>query len=266
MRHPSRPVRHAVILAAGLGSRLRPLTRARPKPLVEVHGVPILHNTLACLARAGVRRATIVVGYRKELIVQSCGRSFAGVRITYCESSVFDRTGSAYSLWLARDALCEDSLLIEGDVMFESRVVDRLLHAAPGDVAAVAPFTPPMTGSAVRLTPAAQVASVHLSQTADNPREARLFKLVNLTRFSGRTLRERIVPALGELVTLRSRTAYVEQLLEQLIDRGELELATTQCGDLKWFEIDSPDDLRIAERIFASEPARLRPVHAHAVP
>ena len=264
MRHTSTPARNAVILAAGLGSRLRPLTRARPKPLVEVHGVPILHNTLACLARAGVRRATIVVGYRKELIVQSCGRSFAGVRITYCESSVFDCTGSAYSLWLARDALCEDSLLIEGDVMFENRVVERLLHAAPGDVAAVAPFKLPMTGSAVRLTPAATVASVHLNQTAGNLREAPLFKLLNLTRFSGRTLTERVLPALGELVTMRSRTAYVDQLLEQLIDRGELELATAQCGDLKWFEIDSPDHLRIAERIFASDPVRLEPVRAHA--
>src|SRR6201999_3309239 len=114
-------------LAAGFGSRLRPLTDFRPKPLVEVHGVPILHNALRHLAGVGVREATIVVGYRKDAIQYACGGQFAGVDITYVESSVYDRTGSAYSLWLAREALLRgDAYLLEGDVFFEAEALHRL--------------------------------------------------------------------------------------------------------------------------------------------
>ena len=94
MLYSSAP-QHAVILAAGLGSRLRPLTDDRPKPLVEVGGVPILHNALRNLAAVGVTDATIVVGYRHDAIERRCGEIFAGIRIQYVVSDVFERTGSA---------------------------------------------------------------------------------------------------------------------------------------------------------------------------
>lgn len=110
----------AVILAAGFGSRLHPLTDLRPKPLIEINGMAILHNALQNLEAVGVREATIVVGYRKDAIQYSCGRRFGDLGIDYIESDVFDRTGSAYSLWLARDALLAgDTYLLEGDVFFE---------------------------------------------------------------------------------------------------------------------------------------------------
>src|SRR5690349_15846336 len=90
---PSSRTPEAVILAAGMGTRLRPMTVEKPKPLVCVHGVPILHNALTALGQCGVRDATIVVGYRREVVQRSCGEEFAGVRLRYVHSSVFDRTG-----------------------------------------------------------------------------------------------------------------------------------------------------------------------------
>lgn len=61
-----------------------------------------------------------MVGYRKDAIQYACGSRFGELEIDYVESSVFDRTGSAYSLWLARDALLSgDCFLLEGDVFFE---------------------------------------------------------------------------------------------------------------------------------------------------
>ncbi len=117
----------AIVLAAGLGSRLRPLTDLRPKPLVEVNGMPILHNALRNLEAIGVGEVTVVVGYRKDAIQYACGSRFGGVEINYVESTVFDRTGSAYSLWLAREVLLSgDCLLLEGDVFFEQDALRRL--------------------------------------------------------------------------------------------------------------------------------------------
>jgi NDP-sugar pyrophosphorylase family protein len=245
---------HAVILAAGPGSRLRPLTAQRPKSLVSVHGIPILHNTLSALSEVGVKAATIVVGYRKELIQATCGSRFGNVELCYVESSVFDRTGSAYSLWLAREALLSgDVLLLESDVFFETAVLDRLLGCEASDVAAVAPFDETMAGSAVTISRAGTIDQVLMKQTAaDLNRDETLFKTMNLFRFSRDTLRRAVVPALDEVVGSGAVTAHVEQVLTYLIGECGLRLAAADCGDLKWFEIDSEENLHTAETICAT--------------
>jgi NDP-sugar pyrophosphorylase family protein len=242
----------AVILAAGMGSRLRPLTLERPKPLVEVHGTPILHNAIRNLASIGVRDVTIVVGYRREVIESSCGKEFAGVRINYVTSDVYDRTGSAYSLWLARDALLTgDALLLEGDVFFERAVLTRMVASAHPDVCAVAPITPDISGSAVTLAENGRVRQILMNQSADDERDEPLLKTMNLYRFSAATLRETLVPALDDAVTRGEVRSYIEQVLGLLFERRKLALGAVVCGDLNWFEIDNQNDLRIAESIFA---------------
>ncbi|KRQ89859.1 phosphocholine cytidylyltransferase family protein [Bradyrhizobium valentinum] len=246
--------KRAVILAAGFGSRLRPLTDLRPKPLVEVNGTPILHNALRNLEAVGVEDVTIVVGYRKDAIQYACGSRFGGLKINYVESSVFDRTGSAYSLWLARDTLLSgDCFLLEGDVFFEDDALRYLTMGEATDVAAVAPFDELMEGSAVLLSDSGLISGFRMKQTAahlvaDGPR---LFKTMNLLRFSAPTLRATIVPALDNIIGSGATQAYTEELLAYLVERRGLQLAAARCDDLRWYEIDSTEDLRIAERMFA---------------
>lgn len=253
MNHRNVP-QHAVILAAGLGTRLRPLTDDCPKPLIEVHGVPILHNALRHLGAAGVKTATIVVGYRREAIERSCTDRFAGVDIHYVHSNAYERTGSAYSLWLARDTLLQgDVLLLEGDVFFEQRTLDRVLETA-GDVAALDVFDETMTGSAVLLSAQSTVRAFRMNQTAAHLGSEPLYKTVNIFRFSEPTLRQTLVPALDHLIASGGTKAYVEQLLAMLVTEGHLELRGAVCRDVRWFEIDSETDLRIAERIFLPLP------------
>lgn len=244
----------AVILAAGLGSRLRPLTDLRPKPLVTVNGTPIIHNALRNLESVGVEEVTIVVGYRKDAIQYACGSRFGELEIKYVESTVFDRTGSAYSLWLARDALLSgDCFLLEGDVFFEEDALRYLLFGEATDVAAVAPFNALMEGSAVLLSDRGFISGFRMKHTsaklnADGPR---LFKTLNLLRFSATTLRTMIVPALEDIIGSGATQAYTEELFAYLVEKRGLQLATARCDDLRWYEIDSTEDLQIAERIFA---------------
>jgi NDP-sugar pyrophosphorylase family protein len=250
---PSFDAPRAVILAAGMGSRLRPLTLERPKPLVEVLGTPILHNALRNLASVGVKEVTLVVGYRHELIERSCRNEFAGVRITYARSDVYPSTGSAYSLWLARETLLKgDTLVLEGDVFFERNVLTRLLASPHADVGAVAPITDNMSGSAALLTAAGLMTQILMNQKVTDQRDVPLFKTMNLYRLSAETLRQTLVPALDDAIVRGETRAYVEQILSRLIDTQCLRLGSSVCGDLNWFEIDDQRDLRIAERIFAA--------------
>ncbi|WFU14859.1 phosphocholine cytidylyltransferase family protein [Bradyrhizobium sp. CB3481] len=245
----------AVILAAGMGSRLRPYTEFVPKPLVGVNGIPMLHNALHQLSELGIGEATIVVGYRKEAIEQSCGHRFENVDIKYVHNPIFDRTGSAYSLWLARHRmLAGDTIFLEGDVFFEREVLDRTLRSispTKQSVAAVAAFNVSMSGSAVELAEDGSVATFIMNQTPVNAQARGLFKTINLTRFSANALRKQLVPALHRAVESGHHKAYVEQILAPLVETRELQLSAADCSDTRWFEIDNEDDLRLAEEIFA---------------
>jgi NDP-sugar pyrophosphorylase family protein len=104
----------AVILAAGRGERLRPLTDVLPKPLLPIAGEPVLGTLLAALAGAELREVRIVVGHLGQLV-----RSFAGdgsrhgLRIDYTEQA--ERRGSAHALALAADFLDDDVMVLGGD-------------------------------------------------------------------------------------------------------------------------------------------------------
>ncbi|MDL2409799.1 phosphocholine cytidylyltransferase family protein [Rhizobium calliandrae] len=243
----------AVILAAGCGSRLRPLTDLRPKPLIEVNGTPIIHNALRNLEAVGVEEVTIVVGYRKDAIQCSCGNRFGNLEINYVESGVFDKTGTAYSLWLARDTLLTgDIYLLEGDVFFELNALRYLETGDAENVAAVAPFDWSMEGSAVVLTENGYIADVRMKQTAANLADAspRLFKTMNLIRFSANDLRDTIVPHLDDLIGGGAVKSYTEELLSDLIKKKDLQIAAARCDDVRWYEIDTEDDLRVTEAMF----------------
>lgn len=91
-----------VILAAGKGSRLRPLTDEKPKPLVEVCGRPLLDHIVAALP-SSVRELIIVTGYKGEMIREYCGDEFHGRPVTYIEQEEIN--GPAKALWLCKDLI-----------------------------------------------------------------------------------------------------------------------------------------------------------------
>jgi len=108
-----------IILAAGSGTRLMPLTENIPKCLVEVGEISILSNTLNCLNKNGIEECVIVVGHHAEKVVGCIGDEFKDIKITYVENKIFEKTSNIYSLWLAKLYLNDDVLLIEGDIFLK---------------------------------------------------------------------------------------------------------------------------------------------------
>ena len=115
----------AIILAAGMGTRLLPITLSVPKCLVPVNSKPILEHQLDALLKAGVRDTILVVGYLSELIFDKYGTRYGGMNIHYVRNQIYDRTNNLYSLWLARLHLDNQVLLLEGDLFFEAELLHR---------------------------------------------------------------------------------------------------------------------------------------------
>lgn len=125
----------AVILAAGQGTRIRPVHGDHPKCLIQVGDSTILDHQLEALSMAGVDEVAIVVGYEKEQIMRHVRARHSGARpaVHFIENPAFAITNNIYSLWRARDWLCGDSFVcLNADVIFDPEVLcSALRNRAP---------------------------------------------------------------------------------------------------------------------------------------
>ncbi|WP_332900056.1 UTP--glucose-1-phosphate uridylyltransferase AglF [Haladaptatus sp. CMSO5] len=112
----------AVVLAAGKGTRLRPLTDDKPKGMVEVAGKPILTHCFEQLKNLGATEFHVVVGYRKEAIISYYGDDFEGIPITYSHQR--EQNGLAHALLTVEEHIDDDFMLILGDNIFRANLGD----------------------------------------------------------------------------------------------------------------------------------------------
>ena len=117
----------AVVLAAGEGTRLRPLTRNRPKPMLPAADRPILDHVLDALVDAGVEDLHLVVGYKRDRVQNHVGPTFRGRPVTYHVQET--QLGSGHALLQAQDALDADFVVINGDQVAAREMIDRVVDA-----------------------------------------------------------------------------------------------------------------------------------------
>ncbi len=112
----------AVIMAAGVGSRIQGLIHNKPKCLIEAAGQSLISRNVRMLQRKGIRDITVITGYKNELI-----RREIGTQVRYFHNPFFRVTNSIASLWLAKELLDDDLILMNADLYFEEKVLDIAL-------------------------------------------------------------------------------------------------------------------------------------------
>ena len=112
----------AVVLAAGQGTRLRPLTEDKPKGMVEVAGKPILTHCFEQLIELGADELHVVVGYKKQAIIEHYDDAFEGVPITYSHQR--EQNGLAHALLTVEEQIDDDFMLMLGDNIFQANLED----------------------------------------------------------------------------------------------------------------------------------------------
>ena len=241
----------AVVLVAGQGTRLLPLTEHLPKCLVPLYGKPLLRHTLDSLEWAGVQHCVLVVGYLGQQIQERIGDRSGNLRVSYVENPWFQETNNLYSLWLARQEGEDDILLLEGDLLFESALLADLLQAPSPDVAVVDRFQPPMDGTVILAQDGAATSMVLKTEQGDGFDYRAALKTVNIYKLSRAAMGRRVLPLLDRYVQQGRTGFFYEAVLAELVARGELRLATLLTETRRWAEIDTVEDLRQAERLFS---------------
>ena len=132
----------ALILASGGGTRLRPLTDSLPKPLLDVGGKTVLDRQLDSLAKSGIQQAIITTGPFRERVEEHVRRNHA-LEVTFVHNPRYDTTNYIYSLWLTRELINTDILLLHGDLLLDDVLVGRLAEAADNRVLVNREVVPP---------------------------------------------------------------------------------------------------------------------------
>ena len=128
----------AIILAAGIASRLRPLTNDRPKCLLEIGDKCLLQRAFDGLISNGINQFVIVTGYLHTLIEDFLSSHYPNTSITFIHNDRYDSTNNIYSLWLAQPAAeGEEIILLDSDILFDPAIVTRLLTSSHPDILAL---------------------------------------------------------------------------------------------------------------------------------
>ena len=237
----------AIILAAGRGTRLRPLTDHVPKCLVQVQGKPLLQYALESLDRAGIQHCVIVVGYLWEQVQRQFGSRFRNMHLTYIMNKRFLETNNLYSLWLARQEMDDDIFLLEGDLLFEEDLLLDLSQSPHSDVAVVDRFQPSMDGTLIMAEGGMTTSMVLKSEQPPGFDYHDAFKTVNIYKLSRATMTHQFLPTLDRYVAQSLTDQFYEVALAHLVAQGDLQLAVHLTGARQWMEIDTEEDLRHAE-------------------
>jgi choline kinase len=118
----------AIIFAAGVGQRLQAVTRGKPKCLVEIGGRTLLSRHVDCLNQLGVHQIVLVVGFAQDLIRDAMVTEFPSCDVRWVVNDQFTR-GSILSLWVARDEMDDDVVLMDADVFYAPEILARLVRS-----------------------------------------------------------------------------------------------------------------------------------------
>lgn len=242
----------AIILAAGFGGRLRPLTDSMPKCLTEVNGIPMLLNTLGILDKCGISETIIVVGHMREKIVDTIGFQLNNMRITYVENTVYRETNNVYSFFLTNQYIHDDVLLIECDLFFREKLIRDVMAGDADCNIMVSPFNPDtMNGTVVRVEPDQSVTSLVIGKRQHEGFDySSMMKTVNVYKFKSDFIISMLMPAVELYVRTQQVKSYYELVLGSLIYFGNASFHAVVIDETEWAEIDDMDDLRRAEAKF----------------
>lgn len=234
-------IKSALILAGGLGSRLRPKTNDIPKALVQVNGIPIIVNQINALRNKGIDRIIIISGYLNEVLEEKIKSQFNGIRFIHNER--FDETNNMYSAFLSKEDLYgEPFLMMNSDVFFDEVIIEDLLEAMATNGIAVEEGNYDDESMKIIVSDN-KVKSISKSIQ----RDVAYGTSIDVYKFSSEGSKEFFDVSEKIIIEQKDENSWTEVALDSILNKVDFYPINISG---KWMEIDNLDDLKKAERIF----------------
>lgn len=231
----------AIILAAGVGKRLQTITDHRPKCLIQVSGKTLLERTLTALSAVGVTEAVIVIGYRGDMLVEEIGERCGAVAVRYIRNEQYEK-GAILSLWSARNEFDTDLLIMDADVLFPVRLLQRLVQSRHTNCFLLDASSENTGEEQMLLTRAGRVLTIIRGGAGDYDLVGESVGFLKVARDAAPLL----CSILDDYVAQGRDTIEHEEAYPVFL--AQHHVGFERVDDLPWTEIDFPHDLEHAER------------------
>jgi L-glutamine-phosphate cytidylyltransferase len=232
----------AIICAAGIGKRLRPLTLDRPKPLIKVGSKTILEHMVDALENLGIKKIRVVVGYQRQKVIKTLGRKNRKCDINYLYNRDFDTTNNIYSLYLAMQETIEDVIFFNGDIIFNKIVLKNILQSKHNNSIIVSNSKPKSFDSMKVTIDKNKV--LDIGKNIDGQISGEAFGIYRLTHQSVKDYLNITEKLFSKDINNRN-ISFVEPLKKMFIFRN---IRPVYCDEKYFVEIDTIDDYNNAQK------------------
>jgi choline kinase len=249
-------VQKCVILAAGRSMRLRPLTDAMPKCLLKVGGKTLLERTIENILTAGIQDIALIIGYRAEMIREFVRQQFPQHRIRFILNPDYAGTNNLYSLLLARRFLDDINgkiihslLLLDSDILFSNKLLPFLLQDAAKNKIAVR-VSGEHDGEEVQagINSNGNIYFIGKKPVVDTTHG----ESIGIEMISAEVAARLFSILEAHVRDGAGRSEFYETAFQELIDEGII-LKAVDVSKFPAIEIDTPEDLELAERFHGDE-------------
>ncbi len=234
----------AIILSAGQGKRLLPLTQDRPKCTIPLHGRSILEWQIDELIKCGVSPIHVVVGFRADMVEQVIAKHSSAHVIHTVYNPFYALADNLISCWAVRNDMMEDFVLLNGDTVFEPAVLDRLLQAPPAPITLVtdekAQYDADDMKVIVQGTQLVRIGKTLAMETVNG-------ESIGMMRFQNEGPHLFCSTIENRIRQPESLKQWYLSLIDELAPQGHV--STVSIHGFTWAEIDKPEDLQQAETL-----------------
>ncbi len=244
----------AIILAAGMGKRLKELTQDNTKCMVKVNGVSLIDRMLHQIEKLHLDRIVIVVGFEGQKLIDYISTLNICTPITFVDNPIYYKTNNIYSLALAKKwLLSDDTILFESDLIFEDAALEALVSDPRETLVLVDKYESWMDGTCVKLGVNDEIEAFVPGKAFRFDEKDRYYKTVNIYKFSKSFSQMYYVPFLEAYQSALGENEYYEQVLKVITMLDEPVIKAKRLEGQKWYEIDDIQDLDIAESLFSTD-------------
>lgn len=238
----------AVILAAGMATRLRPLTDDRPKCLLQVGTKTLLARTIDALVENAISELVIVTGYRGEMIRQAVEAAYPALNVHYIDNADYRTTNNIYSLWLAKPFIDgRETLLLDSDILLDASLIRAILNAE-GSALALNRHT--LGEEEMKIVTAPDGRMVEISKTCD-PQKA-VGESVGVEKMTA-DYTSALFRELAKMIVVEGLSGvFYEQAFQRLIAQGHT-FNIIDTTDYFSMELDTVADFELADRLTADQ-------------
>ena len=233
-----------IILAAGQGKRLLPLTKNLPKTMLKVGGIPIIDHIFNSINLKSINEILIVVGHSKDVVMNYLKNDYKGIPIKYLFNPKHNETNSLYSLWLAKKILKEKIAIINADTIFHKKILENLLNSEYEAALAIDDtISSPLPEEAMKAT-IIKNKIVDVSKTI--PSEKTNGDAIGIYKFSGESLKI-LINELDRLISSSATKQLFTYAVRNILNKTDIFSVSTEGK--AWIEVDDQNDLDAAQNL-----------------